>query len=174
MHNGKMLEYSLLFRYPIEYLVNIEVKTMRCDPFEKEDNLDIHTVKDGTVLIKQLINDDIDYNLLKKEHPEAIELEHSTYYSALNRNIKKIAEKFDGKVNAEIKMLNIGFVCIHFSTSFEEFYTYMFNKKKGIYKTMDWGNLDALVLFVLDAKNDIYLQNIYDMGYVGTLSPNKI
>ena len=58
MHNGKMLEYSLLFRYPIEYLVNIEVKTMRCDPFEKEDNLDIHTVKDGTVLIKQLINED--------------------------------------------------------------------------------------------------------------------
>lgn len=173
MHNGKMLEYSLLFRYPIEYLVNIEVKTMRCDPFEKEDNLDIHTVKDGTVLIKQLINDDIDYNLLKKEHPEAIELEHSTYYSALNRNIKKIAEKFDWKVNAEIKMLNIGFVCIHFSTSIEEFYTYMFNKKKGIYKTMDWGNLDALVLFVLDAKNDIYLQNIYDMGYVVTMLRNE-
>ena len=68
MHNGKMLEYSLLFRYPIEYLVNIEFKTMRCDPFEKEDNLDIHTVKDGTVLIKQLINDDIDYNLLKNRH----------------------------------------------------------------------------------------------------------
>ena len=58
----------------------------------------------------QLINDDIDYNLLKKEHPEAIELEHSTYYSALNRNIKKIAEKFDGKVNAEIKMLNINLI----------------------------------------------------------------
>ena len=57
--------------------------------------------------------------------------------------------------------------------SFEEFYTYMFNKKKGIYKTMDWGNLDALVLFVLDAKNDIYLQNIYDMGYVVTMLRNE-
>lgn len=49
----------------------------------------------------------------------------------------------------------------------------MFNKKKGIYKTMDWGNLDALVLFVLDAKNDIYLQNIYDMGYVVTMLRNE-
>lgn len=31
-------------------------------------------------------------------------------------------------------MLNIGFVCIHFSTSIEEFYTYMFNKKKEYIK----------------------------------------
>lgn len=38
---------------------------------------------------------------------------------------------------------------------------------------MDWGNLDALVLFVLDAKNDIYLQNIYDMGYVVTMLRNE-
>lgn len=69
-------------------------------------------------------------------------------------------------------MINIGFVCIHFSTSIEEFYTYMFHKKKGIYKSMEWGNLDTLVLFVLDARNDMLLQNIYEMGYVATMLKN--
>ncbi len=37
---------------------------------------------------------------------------------------------------------------------------------------MQWGNLDALVLFVLDARNDILLQNIYEMGYVATMLRN--
>lgn len=37
-------------------------------------------------------------------------------------------------------MINIGFVCIHFATSIEEFYTYMFHKEKGIYKKIKWGN----------------------------------
>ena len=69
-------------------------------------------------------------------------------------------------------MINIGFICIHFSTSIEEFYTYMFHKEKGIYKKLQWGNLDALVLFVLDARNDILLQNVYEMGYVATMLRN--
>ena len=38
---------------------------------------------------------------------------------------------------------------------------------------MNWGNLDALVLFVLDAKNDLLFQNIYEMGYVVTLLKNE-
>ena len=71
-------------------------------------------------------------------------------------------------------MINIGFICVHFSTSIEEFYTYMFHKEKGIYKKLQWGNLDALVLFVLDARNDILLQNIYEMGYVATMLRNDI
>lgn len=170
--NNKTLEYSCVFKMPTECMVNIEVKTMRCDPFEKETDLKINNIKDGSILIKKLVNDDIGYEKLLCEHQDAVELKNSTYYSAFNRNIKKIVEKFDGEKNIQCRMINIGFICIHFSTSIEEFYTYMFHKEKGIYKKLQWGNLDALVLFVLDARNDILLQNIYEMGYVATMLRN--
>lgn len=170
--NNKTLEYSCIFEFPIKCMVNIEVKTMRCDPFEKENDLTINSVQDGSILIKKLVNDDIGYEKLLGEHQDAIELKNSTYYSAFNRNIKKIVEKFNGSANAQLPMINIGFVCVHFSTSIEEFYTYMFHKEKGIYRKLEWGNLDALVLFVLDARNDILLQNVYEMGYVVTMLRN--
>lgn len=170
--NNKTLEYSCVFKFPTECMINIEVKTMRCDPFEKEANLKINNVQDGTILIKKLVNDDAGYEKLLSEHRDAVELKNSTYYSAFNRNIKKIVEKFDGKKNIQCQMMNIGFVCIHYSTSIEEFYTYMFHKEKGLYRKMQWGNLDALVLFVLDARNDILLQNVYEMGYVATMLRN--
>lgn len=170
--NDKTLEYSCVFSYPMDCLINIEVKTMRCDPFIKEKDLKIYKVNDGSILIKKLVNDDVEYEKTLKEHSNAIELKNSTYYSAFNRNIKKIVAKFEGKKNIQCPMINIGFVCIHFSTSIEEFYTYMFHKEKGIYNSMEWGNLDALVLFVLDARNDILLQNIYEMGYVVTMLKN--
>lgn len=170
--NNKTLEYSCVFKMPTECMVNIEVKTMRCDPFEKETDLKINNIKDGSILIKKLVNDDIGYEKLLCEHQDAVELKNSTYYSAFNRNIKKIVEKFDGEKNIQCRMINIGFICVHFSTSIEEFYTYMFHKEKGIYKKLQWGNLDALVLFVLDARNDILLQNVYEMGYVATMLRN--
>lgn len=172
MQNGKTVEYSCLFSRPIECLVNIEVKTMRCDPFIREQDANLVCAADGTALIKKLINDDEEYENILKKYPEVIELKKSTYYSAFNRNIKRIVEKFEGKKNIQCPMINIGFVCIHFSTSIEEFYTYMFHKEKGIYKSMNWGSMDALVLFVLDAKNDLLFQNIYEMGYVVTMLKN--
>ena len=169
MKNNKTLEYSCVFERPIRCLVNIEVKTMRCDPFVKEDNLNIRSVSDGSILIKRLINDDAEYDTLLRKHPEAIELKSSTYYSAFKQNIKRIIGKYEGGKNIQCPMLNIGFICIHFSTSMEEFYTYMFHEEKGIYKNLDWGNLDALVLFLVDARNDVILQNVYEMGYVVTM-----
>ena len=95
--NNKTLEYSCVFKMPTECMVNIEVKTMRCDPFEKETDLKINNIKDGSILIKKLVNDDIGYEKLLCEHQDAVELKNSTYYSAFNRNIKKIVEKFDGE-----------------------------------------------------------------------------
>ena len=169
MKNNKTLEYSCVFERPIRCLVNIEVKTMRCDPFVKEDNLNIRSVSDGSILIKRLINDDAEYDTLLRKHPEAIELKSSTYYSAFKQNIKRIIAKYEGGKNIQCPMLNIGFICIHFSTSMEEFYTYMFHEEKGIYKNLDWGNLDALVLFLVDARDDVILQNVYEMGYVVTM-----
>ena len=170
--NNKTLEYTCVFNHPVNCLVNIEVKTMRCDPFEKENDLKICNIQDGITLIKKLVNDDAGYAKLLEEYPNAIELKNSTYYTPFNRNIKKIVDKFEGEKNLLCQMINIGFICIHFSTSIEEFYTYMFHEEMGIYRKLKWGNLDALVLFVLDARNDMYLQNIYEMGYVVTMLRN--
>lgn len=95
--NNKILEYSCVFKHPIQCLVNIEVKTMRCDPFDKENDLNISNVQDGSILIKKLVNDDAEYEKLLKGNQDVIELKSSTYYSAFNRNIKKIVDKFEGE-----------------------------------------------------------------------------
>lgn len=165
INNNKKLEYSLINEKE-KYMVNFEVKTMLCDPFIKEKNLPID---DGTVLFKKLVNSDED---IAKMFPEATELKNSVYYSAFKRNIRKIIEKYNGKKMLDCKMINIGFVCVHFSTSMEEFYTYLFHKEKGFFSDIDWGNLDVLILFVCDARNDLRLDNMYNMGYVNTILIN--
>lgn len=163
--NNKKLEYSLVNEKE-HYMVNFEVKTMLCDPFIKENGLPL---QDGTVLFKRLVNTDEN---IEEKFPDAIELKNSVYYSGFKRNIRKIIEKFNGEKMISCKMINIGFVCVHFSTSMEEFYTYLFHREKGFFMDIDWGNLDALVLFVCDAKNDLRLDNIYNMGYINTILIN--
>lgn len=165
MDNKKKLEYSF-FLYEENCLLNFEVKSMICDPFYKEKGL---TVKDGTILLKKFINDVGDFEEVKKQFPKAIELSHSAYYSPFKKNIMKIIEKYEGRKQIGCKMINIGVVCINFSTSLDEFYTCLYHKNKGFFKTLEWGNLDALILFTLDAKNDIVLNNIYQMGYIKTV-----
>lgn len=165
MDNKKKLEYSFLL-YEEDCLLNFEVKTMICDPFYKEKGL---TTKDGTILIKKFVNDVGGIEEVKKQFPKAIELSHSAYYSPFKKNIMKIIEKYEGRKQIDCKMINIGFVCINFSTSLEEFYTCLYHKEKGFFKSLQWGNLDALILFTLDAKNDIALKNIYQMGYIKTV-----
>lgn len=166
--NGSKLEFSFKL-HQIPYMINCEVKTISCDIFQKENKF---FLKDGMVLIKPFLNDTPEYKKLQLEMPDAVELKNSSYYTPLKTNICKIIKKFSGKKNVPYPAINIGFVCIHFSTSIEEFYTYLFHKEKGIFYTMDWGNLDALVLMTADARNDIILQNIYEMGYIQTVLLN--
>lgn len=168
--NDKTLEYSFYFHNAEECIVNFEVKTMLCDPFKKEESL---SLKDGTILIKKLVKDDDgEFQEIKTKFPGAVELEKSTYYTPFKRNIKKIIEKYDGEKMLPCRMINIGVICVHLSTSLEEFYTYLFHKKKGIYSEIDWGNLDVLVLLSADAKNDLKLENLYEMGYIKTVLLN--
>lgn len=169
MDNNKKLEYSFLM-HEENYILNFEVKSMLCDPFYKEGNL---PVEDGSLLLKKYINDQSDYEKVKEQYPEAIELTHSAYYSPFKKNITKIVEKYDGRKQMDCNMINIGVVCINFSTSMDEFYTCLYHKDKGFFKTLQWGNLDALVLFTLDAKNDIMMDNIYQMGYIQTVLLNE-
>ena len=73
MDNDKTLEYSLVYKEE-NCVVNIEAKTMLCDPFIKEESL---PVKDGTVLIKKLVNDVNDDEYISKLKDGVVELKNS-------------------------------------------------------------------------------------------------
>ena len=165
IQNDKKLEYSLWLKKE-KCLVNFEVKSMLCDPFYKEESLPI---QDGTVLIKQFLNDMPEYKEAREKYPEAVELLHSSYYTPFKNNIRKISEKFAGEKQCDMDMIQIGVIIINFSTSMDEFYTCLFHWEKGMYSWLREKNLDALVLFSLDAKNDILMENVYQMGYIQTV-----
>lgn len=169
--NNKMIEYSLLFNIQKENsdLINFEVKTITCDPFMKESDL---RVINGKQLVKPYFFDDFILEDIKNNYPDATILECSSNYRQISKNLKKIVEKFDGENLTPYRLINVGVIVINFSTSFEEFYSYMLHDNKGLYYSADFGNLDALVLFTCDAKNDLKFDNIYNMGYVQTVLLN--
>lgn len=167
--NDTKLEYSFGFqgKNGLDDLVNIEIKTMICDPFFKETCL---KSTDGLTLMKVLFND-ID-NLttdLKTRYPDDYWLMKSNYYTPLKRNINKIILKYQGDLKEKCNPINIGIIVINRSTSIEEFYSYFYHKAKGIMNKLDNGNLDALILFSLDAKVTPTLDNLYDQGYIQTI-----
>lgn len=93
--NGKKFEFSYLINaddLTSKYIVNSEVKTLLCDPFEKEDGL---RCIDGQKLIKPLFKDLRDTAELQKDS-SAIVLQASTYYYQVEQNIKKIINKCRG------------------------------------------------------------------------------
>ena len=94
IENDKKLEYSLLFdNNQNGDLINFEVKTLTCDPFMKEADL---RVMDGKQLVKPFFPDDYIVDKIKKEYPNSVLLENSTYYRQIKKNINKIIEKYDG------------------------------------------------------------------------------
>jgi len=163
-NNDKKFEFSFLLSGFADCLVASEVKAITCDPFEKEDQL---KNVDGQKLIKPLFPNLRESNVLC-DQSENIVLKASTYYYQLGSNIKKIVNKCKGNNISGHDIFSMGTIFINASTSFEEFYSYLFHKTYGIYTKLLASNLDALVFVSLDAKNDMMLNNIYEMGYVQT------
>lgn len=145
-------------------IITTEIKTLTCDPFVKEQSLKL---TDGQKLVKPLFPDLKDSEVLSKD-ADSIVLESSTYYYQMEQNIKKIINKCRGNNLTKYSPFNIGVVFVNFSTSFEEFYAYLFNAERGFYSKLLNSNVDALVLISLDAYNDFYLENIYSKGYIQT------
>lgn len=166
--NNKKLEYSFGFSGDNgkDDLINIEVKTMVCDPFIKESDI---RIEDGITLIKPFFNDLDGWNSIIEHYPDDIVLKRSNYYTQFNRNIKKIVEKYDGRVLLPCNPINIGVIVINRATSIEEFYSYLYYKDKGIIYHIDPGACDALVIFSLDARVTSTLDNIYNKGYIQTI-----
>lgn len=169
--NGKKFEYSYLMadlNLCPKYIVNSEVKTLLCDPFKKENEL---KCTDGQELIKPLFPDLRVADKMKTNSDVAI-LQSSTYYYQVEQNIKRIINKCRGNNISGFLPFNIGVLVINASTSFEEFYSYLFHQDKGIYGKLLKSNVDSLVLLSMDARNDFKLENIYSSGYVQTALVN--
>lgn len=166
--NGKKFEYSLLISGFANCLMASEVKAITCDPFKKETGL---KCIDGQKLIKPLFPDLHDSELLCAQR-DSIILKSSTYYYQLESNIKKIINKCRGENISGHDVFCVGAIFINASTSFEEFYSYLFHEKYGVYSKLLKSNVDAIVLVSLDAKNDLMLNNIYESGYVQTVLVN--
>ena len=164
--NDKKFEYSLLISIDdVKYIITSEVKAITCDPFFKEVGL---KAIDGQRLIKPLFPALKDSDVLKSD-PNAIVLKSSTYYYQTGQNIKKIINKCRGNKLIDNPIFNIGVLFVNFSTSFEEFYSYLFHKTYGIYNKLLESNVDAIVLISLDAHNDFDFENLYSSGYVQTV-----
>lgn len=160
IENSKVTEYSFLMN---DILVNVEVKTLNCDAFPYD------VAKDGDQYILPYYIDESFWNDLKNQFPYATILGDKCCLNQLKRNILKIKHKFDGRNMTPHKLFNIGVIFIDYSTSFEQFFSYFFNKKFGLMGKINFGNIDGLILISLDAKVEMFYTNIYDMGYVQTL-----
>lgn len=168
--NVKVPEYSLLFKYiGISFLVNIEVKTLSCDSISKE----IAMLDDGTQCVLPYYKDKDFIFKLEKQFPNAVILADKSCLYQLERNIYKISKKFSGKNLTPCKLFNIGVIFIDRASSIEQFHAYFFNTKFGLIKKTEFGNIDALVIMTLDAKDDMLLSNIYNSGYVQTILFNE-
>ncbi len=98
---------------------------------------------------------------------------HTIHYRQLNKNLKKISEKFKGEKILTNKNYNIGIVVIQFATSIEEFYSYMFNPDKGLINKLDFANLDSIVFFSLTPKCGLDMQDVLDLEHIFTVMLNN-
>lgn len=148
--------------------IAFEVKSLSCDPFERENCL---VIKDGQSLIKPFFPSLKESEFLRSQ-TKSLVLTESTHYNQISQNIKRINKKCIGKRNSSEKLYVFGTIFITTSTSFEEFYSYFFNDEYGLYDTLKRSNLDALILASLDAKNDCFLDNLYENEYIQTILPH--
>lgn len=161
IENESNVEYSLLFGVNEEkILMNIEIKTLSCDVLSGVRYID------GQQLIVPYYKDDDFISRLEETYPNALILKDKCCLYQLERNIKKIAKKFEGRNLTEYKLFNVGVIFIDRAASIEQFYSYLFNTEFGLCPKTDFGNIDLLVLFTVDGKNDMLFSNLYNSGYV--------
>ena len=108
-------------------------------------------VQNGQKLIKPLFPALRNSEMLIKQE-DSIILKSSTYYYQLESKIKKIIDKSRGINISGHDVFYVGTIFINASTSFEEFYSYLFHDKYGVYSKLLESNVDAIVLVSVDAK----------------------
>ena len=163
--NDKIPEYSIeLLCNGKPYYINIEVKTLSCEVLT-------HDVRkfDGDKYIIPYYRDDEFIIKLQEDNPDYKVLVDKCCLFQLQRNINKIKSKFEGENLTNNSLFNIGVIFIDRSSSIEQFYSYFFNEKFGLFPNTKTGNIDALIIMTMDAKVDLFMHSIYNSGYIQTL-----
>lgn len=107
-----------------------------------------------------------------KNQTDAIVLHESTHYNQMVRYINKISSKCSGKNICGNKLYCFGVLFITAATSFDEFYSYMFNDEFGLYDMLKRSCIDVLIIASLDAKMDKCLDSLYEKEYIQTIVPH--
>lgn len=167
--NNKKLEYTFKFRDG--YKINIEVKTIDCDPFLKDRQvMEILDLSKKNVYIKKYFKDiDIDEELKEIFEEGGTYSVLSSNYRQVNKNIAKIREKFNFKSDKDI---NIGVLVIDYGTSREEYFSYLLHKDNGSIKKIDFGNIDNLILFSNTHQSSFTFDEIYDTEHIFSVTKN--
>ena len=165
LDNQSKFEYTFSIENP-KCLIAFEVKSLSCDPFDKE-KITIPPI-DGQKIVKPFFPALKESDYLRNQS-DTIVLNSSTHYNQIVSNINRINKKCNGKNISGSDLFFFGTMFITSSTSFEEFYSYFFNEEYGLYDMLKRSNIDALFLASLDAKNDLYLDNLYYNKYIQTI-----
>lgn len=168
LDNQSKFEYTFSIENP-KCLIAFEVKSLSCDPFDKE-KITIPPI-DGQKIVKPFFPALKESDYLRNQS-DTIVLNSSTHYNQIVSNINRINKKCNGKNISGSDLFFFGTMFITSSTSFEEFYSYFFNEEYGLYDMLKRSNIDALFLASLDAKNDLYLDNLYYNKYIQTIVPH--
>jgi hypothetical protein len=169
--NNKKLEYSFILKNGFN--INIEVKTIDCDPFlTNPKEMSKISLKKEYVYIKKFFKgcnkSDMNKQLknIFEKNDKLLKNKGVTELKSncrqVNGNIKKIKEKF----SQDDKFINIGVLVINYGTSREEFFSYILNKHYGILKNNDLNNIDDLVLFSNTHITSFSLNEIYETGHI--------
>ena len=80
-----------------------------------------------------------------------------------------IRDRYTGETTRKYNNINLGFIVLNRASSIEEFYSFLYNKRSGLIKRILPENLDALILFSLDAVNTVILDNLLEKNYIQTI-----
>ncbi|MCI8408949.1 MAG: hypothetical protein HFJ09_06715, partial [Lachnospiraceae bacterium] len=153
---NKKFEYSFVFS---DFKINIEVKALECAP-ELTDNIDLFKIKHGELFYKYYFPGNEENNIPKDILKQGTELKSN--YRQLNKNIKRIKRKCQGKVSE----INLGFIMINYGTSREEFISYLMHPQYGYMRKNKLDNVDAIILFSMCTITDLYMDNILDYEHI--------
>lgn len=158
--NNKKYEYTFVFKNGTK--LNFEVKALDCDPFSRDNKIFKNKIfKDGDMLGKAYFPNTKLVDFIGDKIKSVVEI--SSNYRQLNKNIRRIKEKFEVRNDKDV---NIGVVVINYGTSREEFFSYLLNNEYGLINVQDFGNIDNLVLFSMCSGTTLMMDEVYENEHI--------
>ncbi len=138
------------------------MKALDCDPFSRDSKIFKDKIfKDGDKLGKAYFPNTKLVDFIGDKIKSVVEI--SSNYRQLNKNIRRIKEKFEVRNDKDV---NIGVVVINYGTSREEFFSYLLNNEYGLINVQDFGNIDNLVLFSMCSGTTLMMDEVYENEHI--------